>query len=267
MTAADSSLPPAKKRKLATKRRGDLERIQRLEDLLLEAVSGGTSLNPLVDLLDATKDAGDPHVLFKCIYALYRVFASITDTGMLVPTPDAGAKIVRAWIWERFNVFTDMLVGLMNDSEKSLRVSVVATPSPWKSTKFLSSPRYKFSSPSSGTCRLLCHPARMPRGLLHRPTFLSTSLTSTKSFLGCSNALRAHVHRVIDPKPNCLTLKSLKPSHQRGLTPTTILDGSSYETLRMPPYTLPLRCRSYMLLEPSFRNTRWILIPTSRKIS
>ena len=137
MPAADSSLPPAKKRKLATKRHGDLERIHRLEDLLLEAVSGGTSLNPLVDLLDATKDAGDPHVLFKCIYALYRVFASITDTGMLVPTLDAGAKIVRAWIWERFNVFTDMLVGLMNDSEKSLRVSVVQHPHPVNRLNFL----------------------------------------------------------------------------------------------------------------------------------
>ena len=124
MPTANPSLPPAKKRKVATKQRGDLEHIQRLENILLEAVSGGASLNPLVDLLDATKDAGDPHVLFKCIYALYRIFASVVETGMLVPTADAGAKVVRFWIWERFNIFTDMLVGLMNDSEKFLRVSV-----------------------------------------------------------------------------------------------------------------------------------------------
>ena len=123
MPATNPSLPPAKKRKVATKQHDDLEHIQRLEHLLLGAVSEGTSLNPLVDLLDVTKGAGDPHVLFKCIYALYRVFASIIDAGMLVPTPDAGAKVVRTWIWERFNIFTDMLVGLMNDSEKSLRVS------------------------------------------------------------------------------------------------------------------------------------------------
>ena len=82
-------------------------------------------MNPLLDLLDITKNIGDPHLLFKGIYALYRVFASIIDTRMLVPTPDAGAKVVRAWTWERFNIFTDMLVGLMSDSEKSLRVSIV----------------------------------------------------------------------------------------------------------------------------------------------
>ena len=117
------SLPPAKKRKVSTKQHGDLPHIQRLEKLLLEAVSEGTSLNPLVDLLDAAMGAGDPHVLFKCIYSLYRVFASIINTGMLASTPDSGAKVVRTWIWERLNVFTDMLVGLVSDSEKSLRVS------------------------------------------------------------------------------------------------------------------------------------------------
>jgi len=118
-------LPPAKKRKVAPEQHDGLAHIQRLEKLLLTAVSERTSLNPLVDLLDAARDAGDPHILFKSIYALYRVFASVIDTGMLVPTPDTGVKAVRTWIWERLNVFTDMLVGLMSDSEKSLRVSLV----------------------------------------------------------------------------------------------------------------------------------------------
>lgn len=125
MPAANPSLPPAKKRKVSAKQHDDLAHVQRLEGLLLEAVSEGSSLNLLVDLLDAAKDAEDPHVLFKCIYALYRVFASVIDTGMLVPTYNAGAKVVRAWIWERLNLFTDILVGLMNDSEKALRVSVM----------------------------------------------------------------------------------------------------------------------------------------------
>lgn len=124
MSTANPSLPPAKRRKVSTKQHGGIAHIQRLEKLLLEAVSEGTSLNPLVDLIDAAMDAEDPHLLFKCIYSLYRVFASIIDTGMLVPTPDSGAKIVRTWIWEKLNVFTDMLVGLMSDSEKSLRVSI-----------------------------------------------------------------------------------------------------------------------------------------------
>jgi len=124
MPAANPSLPPAKRRKVTNKQHDNLAQIERLEKLLVEAVSEGTSLNPLVDLLDATTHARDPHVLFKCTYALYRVFAFIIDAGMLVPSPDAGTKVVRTWIWERLNVFTDLLVGLMNDSEKSLRVSV-----------------------------------------------------------------------------------------------------------------------------------------------
>ena len=133
MPATDPSLPPAKKRKVAVKQYSDVEHIQRLENLLLEAVSEGASLNPLVDLLDSAKNAGDPHLLFKSIYALYRVFSSIIDARMLVPTPDADAKVVRIWISERLNIFTDMLVGLMNDSEKSLRVSVFQPVNPTRS--------------------------------------------------------------------------------------------------------------------------------------
>ena len=124
MPTANPSLRPTKKRKVSAKKHGSLAHIQRLERLLLDAVSEGTSLNPLVDLLDAAAIAEDPHLLFKSIYSLYRVFASIIDTGMLVPTPDSDAKAVRTWVWEKLNTFTDMLVGLMSDSENSLRVSV-----------------------------------------------------------------------------------------------------------------------------------------------
>jgi hypothetical protein len=123
MPSGNPSLPPAKKRKIVANQGDNFERIQHLEKLLLEAVSQGHSLNTLVDLLDAAKGAADPHLLFKCIYALYRVFASIIDSGMLVSTPDTTARVVRTWISERLNIFTDILVGLMSDSEKSLRVS------------------------------------------------------------------------------------------------------------------------------------------------
>jgi hypothetical protein len=194
MPAADPSLPPAKKRKVAAKQNGDVERIQRLENTLLEAVSEGASLNPLVDLLDSAKDAGDPHLLFKSIYALYRVFSSIIDARMLVPTPDADAKVVRIWISERLNIFTDTLVGLMSDSERSLRVSVLGPVNPTRSQKPSRPPQCKSFSPSSGICRLLCPPARMPQGLPLRLISPSTSLTSIKLSLGCSNALRARVH-------------------------------------------------------------------------
>ena len=128
MPSPDSSLPPAKKRKLVTKQDVDLKHIQRLENLLIEAVAEGTSLNPLVDLLDAAKNAEDPRLLFKCIYALYRVFASTIDARMLVPTPDPSAKVVRTWIFENLNFFTDILVGLMSDSEEYLRVSTFQHP-------------------------------------------------------------------------------------------------------------------------------------------
>lgn len=124
MLTTNPSLPPTKKRKVSVEQHEGLAYIQRLEKLLLDAVAEGTSLNPLVDLLDATTIAEDPHLLFKCIYSLYRIFASIIDIGMLVPTPDSGTKVVRTWVWEKLNIFTDMLVGLMSDSEKSLRVSV-----------------------------------------------------------------------------------------------------------------------------------------------
>lgn len=123
MPTVSLSPPPAKRHKVDTKQNDGFERIQRLENLLTDAVSEGTSLNPLVDLLDVAKNAEDPYLLFKCIYTLYRVFASILDAGMLVPTSDADAKVVRTWISEKLNVFTDMLVGLMSDEEKSLRVS------------------------------------------------------------------------------------------------------------------------------------------------
>lgn len=122
MPTTNPSLLPTKKRRVSTGQHDGLAHIQRLEKLLLDAVAEGTSLNPLVDLLDVAVIAEDPHLLFKCIYSLYRVFASIIDIGMLVPTPDT--KVVRTWVWEKLNIFTDMLVGLMSDSEKSLRVSV-----------------------------------------------------------------------------------------------------------------------------------------------
>lgn len=130
MPAPDPLLPPAKKRKVDTEQNDDLQHIHRLENLLLTAVAEGTSLNPLVDLLDTAKNARDPHLLFKSIYALYRVFASTIDARMLVSTPDPNAKVVRAWIFERLNLFTDMLVGLMSDSEKSLRVSILQSVHP-----------------------------------------------------------------------------------------------------------------------------------------
>ena len=260
----NSSLPPAKKRKVATKQRDDLARIQRLENLLLNAVSEGASLNPLVDLLDATNDAADPHLLFKSVYALYRVFASIIDTGMLVPTPDSGARVVRTWIWERLNVFTDLLVGLMSDSEKSLRVSAFQYNSPSIPTKSPRRLQHKSSSLSSGTCRLLCPPARMLRVLLPPLISLFMSLTLIRSSLGFSKALRVRVHRMIGP-PNYLMLMSSTSSHQPGLTPTTISGGFSYEMLRMSLHLLSPRSRSYALLAPSFPSTRRTPIPISQK--
>ena len=239
MPSGNPSLPPAKKRKVVANQGDNFERIQHLEKLLLEAVSQGHSLNPLVDLLDAAKGAADPHLLFKCIYALYRVFASIIDSGMLVPTPDTTARVVRTWISERLNIFTDMLVGLMSDSEKSLRVSTFSIRSLWIPNSFSRHPRYKSYFPSSSTCHLLYPPIRVPPDPLLLLILHSTSLTSTKSSSGYSNVLQAHVYCVTGPL-NLSMSRSSRPSHPPGSTPTMILGGFFCEMPRTSFHPLPL---------------------------
>lgn len=124
-----SSLPPSKKRKVSQSD-GKATRIQQLEEGLSAAVNNHTSLNAVVDLLHIAQGAKDPQLCSKSIYALYRVFVSIINSGGLASKGDESAKVVRAWIWEKLSAYTDLLVGLMSDEEKALRVSPIVAETP-----------------------------------------------------------------------------------------------------------------------------------------
>lgn len=124
-----SSLPPSKKRKVSQSD-GKATRIQQLEEGLSAAVNNHTSLNAVVDLLHIAQGAKDPQLCSKSIYALYRVFVSIITSGGLASKGDESAKVVRAWIWEKLSAYTDLLVGLMSDEEKALRVSPIVAETP-----------------------------------------------------------------------------------------------------------------------------------------
>ncbi|RPD65784.1 CBF-domain-containing protein [Lentinus tigrinus ALCF2SS1-7] len=114
---------PSKKRK--TREADDtLRTIQDLEKQLTVAVSNGSSLNPLADLLDIALGTESPAHLSKAIYALYRVFVVIITNGLLSgPDRTEEAKAVRAWLLERLHSFVDLLASLLKDEEPSLKTS------------------------------------------------------------------------------------------------------------------------------------------------
>jgi len=112
-----SSLPPTKKRKTAQS-----TPIKSLEAQLTTAVAEHGSLNPLADLLALAHGASDAREMSKAIYSMYRVFVLIISRGILVHGGDDAAKLVRKWIWEQLDSFVELLVGLLQDDEPSLRV-------------------------------------------------------------------------------------------------------------------------------------------------
>jgi U3 small nucleolar RNA-associated protein 19 len=92
---------------------------------VLEAqLTNGDSLNPLVELLDLTFGRESPSDTSKAIYSVYRVFVLILTSGKwrFVGDIDEPGIIVRSWIWERLNDYTQFLTGLLRDEERSLRV-------------------------------------------------------------------------------------------------------------------------------------------------
>lgn len=125
---APGSLPPAKKRKTGRitheSSSPSVESIATLEATLTDAISEGTSLNPLADLLAIATDTGcEPDVTLKAIFALYRLFTLIIKKGLMRTGSDEEAvKAVRAWVNGRFTAFTDFLCGLLSDREQILRV-------------------------------------------------------------------------------------------------------------------------------------------------
>lgn len=139
-----SSLPPSKKRKIGHAD-DKSSKIQQLEAELDVAIIQNSSLNALVDLLRIPQTATDPQLCSKAIYALYRIFVSLVTSGRLALRGDESAKVVRAWIWERLDAYTDLLVSFLSDEKKSLRVSSSVSSTPYSQ----SHPPSDFGTPNS----------------------------------------------------------------------------------------------------------------------
>ncbi|KAG8726073.1 hypothetical protein FRC12_023735 [Ceratobasidium sp. 428] len=120
-----SSLPSLKKRKLSSSSEATIGKIELLESSLSKSLTDGTSLNALVDLLELASSTTDPSTLHKALYALYRSVVSIAASPKLDLSKcrTKESKLVRTWLLDRANEYTDMLCGLMADEEKALRVS------------------------------------------------------------------------------------------------------------------------------------------------
>ncbi|KAJ1310961.1 hypothetical protein OPQ81_009472 [Rhizoctonia solani] len=121
-----SSLPPQKKRKLAS---GDSKftEIEATEATINKALLEGGSLNSLADLLDLARASSDPAILHKVLYALYRSCVSIVASSKidLSKCHTEETKLVRTWLLERVGEYTDLLCGLMADEEKALRTAAL----------------------------------------------------------------------------------------------------------------------------------------------
>ena len=123
MPPPSSLSQPSKRRKTS----GDdtLAALRALETKVTDAASSNSSLNPLADLLELTVSYEDPQLTLKGIYAMYRVFVILIDSGRLGPHSDEEAKVVREWISDRLSEFSDFLFGLLKDEETTLRVCFI----------------------------------------------------------------------------------------------------------------------------------------------
>ncbi|KAH9857744.1 CBF/Mak21 family-domain-containing protein [Lenzites betulinus] len=126
MPAPQTSLPSSSKKRKARETDDTVLTIQALEKQLTDAVSSGSSLNPLADLLELAQEADTAAHLSKAIYALYRTFVLVVSRGLL-SGPDASeeAKAVRTWLLDRLHAFVDLLTGSLQDEESSIRISAL----------------------------------------------------------------------------------------------------------------------------------------------
>ncbi|KAL0065205.1 Maturation and nuclear export of 40S ribosomal subunits interacting protein [Marasmius tenuissimus] len=125
MPATVRSLPPpAKKRKVDVS--SELSQsAQKIEQQISDAVENNGSLNPIADLLELATTAKHAEDALKSVYALYRSFVTIIRKGKFVVAGDENAKLVKTWLWEQLNAYVELLAGLLQDEEKSLRVSAL----------------------------------------------------------------------------------------------------------------------------------------------
>jgi U3 small nucleolar RNA-associated protein 19 len=121
-----ASLPPRKKQKTVL---SSVEvEIETLEQTLIDALTKGSSLNQLADLLVLATSAADPIITHKANYALYRLFVRIISAGKMRGNrqENEAAKTVRRWLSEQFSVYVDFLCSLMKDDQAALRVCISA---------------------------------------------------------------------------------------------------------------------------------------------
>jgi len=117
------SLPPLTKRQKIV---AESISVKSLEAQLTSAVAENGSLNPLADLLVLAQRTLDAREMSKAIYSIYRIFVLIISRGMLVHGGDDAAKLVRKWIWEKLDLYVELLVSLLQDEESALRVSIIS---------------------------------------------------------------------------------------------------------------------------------------------
>ncbi|TFY67399.1 hypothetical protein EVG20_g3953, partial [Dentipellis fragilis] len=121
-----SSLALSSKRRKISEDSGGKEIVSRLESSITDAIAANASLNPLTDLLHLACTSPDAGTVHKCIYALYRIFVSLIAKGALEPQNEEGSKVVRQWILERLDEFSDFLHSLLRDEESGLRTSALS---------------------------------------------------------------------------------------------------------------------------------------------
>ncbi|CEL58182.1 putative protein C1604,06c OS=Schizosaccharomyces pombe (strain 972 / ATCC 24843) GN=SPBC1604.06c PE=3 SV=1 [Rhizoctonia solani AG-1 IB] len=121
-----SSLPPQKKRKLASTD-SNVKDIEAIEAAVNKSLAEGGSLNCLADLLDLARCSSDAAVLHKVLYSLYRSCVSVAASPKidLSKCQTEESKLVRSWLLERIGEYTDLLCGLMADQEKALRTAAL----------------------------------------------------------------------------------------------------------------------------------------------
>ncbi|TRM62303.1 CBF/Mak21 family-domain-containing protein [Schizophyllum amplum] len=115
--------PPSKKRKVQESKK--VKEIQHLEQVLTDAISSNTSLNPLADLVDLASKASDPQDCSKAIYALYRVFVLLFGQRKLEVDGGEAAAAVKTWIRDQMNRYVNVVGALLRHEEKVLRTSAL----------------------------------------------------------------------------------------------------------------------------------------------
>ncbi|KAF8576410.1 ribosome biogenesis protein Noc4 [Ramaria rubella] len=114
--------PPTKKRKTS-----HIEKIEHLEQTLTSALAKSASLNSLADFTDLASSLSESPDLHKAIYALYRVFILIIDSGRFCGHNEEGeqAKLVRSWLNERLAEYTTVLCKCLSNDQKGIRTSAL----------------------------------------------------------------------------------------------------------------------------------------------